>query len=222
MTDLAFLFDVDNTLLDNDRAKTDLAREIEQLVGSERSACFWDTYEEVRREIDVVDYPRTLARFQATCPDEPSFPYVAALVLYYPYDAYVYPGALEAIAHVHPMGTTAIVSDGDAVYQPAKIVRAGLATAVDGRVMTFLHKEAHFAEILGRYPAERHVLIDDKPRILAAAKGLLGSRVVTVHVRQGHYAFEDSGGTYSLPDLELQAIGDLTLLSASDFRPRGL
>jgi FMN phosphatase YigB (HAD superfamily) len=221
MTDLAFLFDVDNTLLDNDRAKNDLAREIERLVGPERGAQFWDAYEEVRRELGIVDYPRTLARFQATFPDEPKFPYVAALVLNYPYDAYLYPGALEAIAHVHALGSTAIISDGDTVYQPAKIVRAGLAAAVDGHVLVYLHKEAHLAEILERYPAERHVLIDDKPRVLAAAKGLLGARVVAVHVRQGHYALEDQGGTYSLPDLELQAIGDLTLLSPSDFKPRG-
>jgi FMN phosphatase YigB (HAD superfamily) len=220
MPDLAFLFDVDNTLLDNDRAKADMAREIERQVGKEGAAKFWNAYETVRRAVDTVDYPRTLTQFRAELPDEPNFPYVAALVLCYPYDAYVYPGACEALAHVQAFGTTAILSDGDAVYQPAKIVRAGLAAAVDGQMVVTLHKETHLAEVLDRFPAERHVLVDDKLRILAAAKGICGERIVTVHVRQGHYAAETPPGKFPPADITLETIGDLCGLTAADFRPR--
>src|SRR4051812_7780786 len=140
MTELAFLFDVDNTLLDNDQAKADLATQITQLVGPERGAHFWDAYEQVRREVDVVDYLRTLARFRALFPDEPAFPALADHVLAYPYAAYVYPGAIDTVAHCRTLGTVAIVSDGDAVYQAAKIARSGLAAAVDNRVEICLHK----------------------------------------------------------------------------------
>src|SRR3954462_5890574 len=108
MTELAFLFDVDNTLLDNDRAKTDLATQIARLIGPERSARFWDVYEQVRREVDVVDYPRTLARFRALFPDEPAFPELADRVLAYPYQPYLYPGALDTVAHCRALGTVAI------------------------------------------------------------------------------------------------------------------
>jgi FMN phosphatase YigB (HAD superfamily) len=218
MAELAFLFDVDNTLLDNDRAKADLAMLVDELVGPERGARFWEVYEQVRDEVDVVDYPRTLARFRTLFPDEPYFPDLATRVLGFPYEAYLYPGALEAIAHCRTLGTVAIVSDGDAVYQAAKIARAGLAAAVDRHVVICLHKETRFAEILQRFPAERHVLVDDKPRILAAAKGLLGERLVTLLVRQGHYAAEHRA--YPAPDLAIDAIADLQRLDRADFRIR--
>src|SRR5688572_33284555 len=112
MAELGFLFDVDNTLLDNDRAKADLAMLVDELVGPERGARFWEVYEQVRDEVDVVDYPRTLARFRTLFPDEPYFPDLATRVLGFPYEAYLYPGALEAIAHCRTLGTVAIVSDG--------------------------------------------------------------------------------------------------------------
>ena len=218
MSELAFLFDVDNTLLDNDRAKADLAAEIEQLVGAGRAARFWEAYEQVRREADVVDYPRTLARFRAFFPEEPSFPHVAARVLGFPYESYLYPGALEALAHCRALGTAAIVSDGDPIYQAAKIARAGLVEAVDRNLLIYAHKEAHLEELLQRFPAERHVLVDDKPRILAAAKGRLGERLVTLHVRQGHYAFAEERCAYPAPDLEVDAIADVQQLGADAFR----
>jgi FMN phosphatase YigB (HAD superfamily) len=218
VTELAFLFDVDNTLLDNDRAKAELAAEIEQLVGPERAAHFWEVYEQVRREVDVVDYPRTLTRFRTLFPDEPSFPELAARVLAYPYENYLYPGALEAVGHCRAIGTVAVISDGDAVYQAAKIARAGVAAAVDNHVVICLHKETRFGEILQRFPADRHVLIDDKPRILAAAKGLLGERLVTLLVHQGHYAAEHEA--YPAPDLTVEAIADVQQFGRRDFRPR--
>lgn len=219
MSDLAFLFDVDNTLLDNDRAKADLAVEIEELIGADHAAQFWEVYEQVRREVDVVDYPRTLARFRTLFPEEPHFPALAARVLGYPYEDYLYPGALEAVAHCRALGMVAIVSDGDAVYQAAKIARAGLAAAVDNRAMICLHKETRFTEILQRFPAERHVLVDDKPRILAAAKGLLGDRLITLFVGQGHYATEYHA--YPAPDLAVECVADVQRFDRAAFRLRG-
>jgi FMN phosphatase YigB (HAD superfamily) len=209
---------VDNTLLDNDRAKADLAMEVRRLVGPERGAQFWELYEQVRREVDVVDYPRTLARFRAAFPDEARFPELADRVLAYPYQDYLYAGALAAVAHCRTLGTVAIVSDGDAVYQAAKIARAGLAAAVDDHVFVCLHKEARFTEVLQRYPADSYVLVDDKPRILAAAKGLLRDRVTTLLVRQGHYAAEHA--EYPAPDLTVETIGALQQYGRQGFRPQ--
>ena len=123
---VAFLFDVDNTLLDNDRVRRDLAETIEGIVGPERGRRFWELYEDVRRERDYVDFPHTLQRFHESFPDEPGFPAMADAVLAYPYRSAVFPGAHEVLRRVRTVGPGAILSDGDPVYQPAKIARAGL------------------------------------------------------------------------------------------------
>jgi FMN phosphatase YigB (HAD superfamily) len=219
VTELAFLFDVDNTLLDNDRVKADIERRSEGFVGLAHDARFWELYEEVRRERDYVDFPETLRRYRVAFPDDPRFPHLAALVLCYSYDEAVYPGALEALAHLRALGPLAIVSDGDPVFQPAKIARAGLAAAVEDNVWIYTHKEERIDEVLARLPARRHVLVDDKKRILQAVKARLGDRVVTVHVRQGKYATAILESPYR-PDLDLASIADLSRLGPDDFRPR--
>ncbi len=221
MAELVFMLDVDNTLVDNDRVKEDLSARVEALMGPERAARWWDLYEQVRRETDVVDLPRTLTRFRAAFPDESRFPHLADYVLGLPFDRYVYPGALEALAHLHALGRPVIVSDGDAVYQAAKIARAGLAAAVDDHVLIYLHKETHLLEIVQRYPADHYVLVDDKPRILAAAKGMLGERLTTLHVVQGHYAHPAERASYPPPDLAVDAIGDVRDLGPETFLGRG-
>jgi hypothetical protein len=54
------------------------------------------------------------------------------------------------------------------------------------------------------------VLVDDKPRILAAVKRLWGDRVTTVFVRQGSYARAvPTVKSLPPPDLMIDRIGDL-------------
>ena len=217
VSELVFLLDVDNTLIDNDRVKADLQAQIERLVGPERGGRFWASYEEVRRELDYVDLPRTLERFRAAFPDEPSFPQLAAMLLCYPYEGWLFPGALEVIAHLKTLGRVAILSDGDPVFQPAKIARAGLADAVDGNVLIYVHKEQHLDEVTRRYPADRYVMVDDKPRILATSKVLLGERLVTLHVCQGKYAHQGEHDAYAPSDLSVDAIFEVQRLGRPDF-----
>ncbi len=215
MSDIAFLLDVDNTLIDNDHVKADMEARIEQLIGPERSRAFWSLYEEVRRQYDYVDFPHTLERFRSAFSEERRFPQLAALVLAYPYDACLYPWALETLAHLRSMAAVAILSDGDPVFQPAKIARAGLADAVD-EVLIFAHKEEHLNDVRRQIPADRYVLVDDKPRILAAAKERLADRLVTLHVCQGKYAHAQEHRLYPAADIEVEAIGDLRSLSLKD------
>ena len=125
---------------------------------------------------------------------------------------------LDAIAHLKTLGTVAIVSDGDPVFQPAKIARAGLAVAVDDNVLIYAHKEAHLDEVTQRFPGERYILVDDKPRILAVAKGQLGARLVTLHVCQGRYAHAAEHHAYPAADLTVDAIAGLQGFTAQDFR----
>jgi FMN phosphatase YigB (HAD superfamily) len=202
-----FLIDVDNTLLDNDRAKADVALAIRALVGLDRAARFWSLYENVRGEYGVVDYPETLRRFRRTFPEVSRVTDVDRAVLDVTFERYLYPRALDVIAHLWQLGEPAILSDGDRVYQPMKIERAGLLLAVRGNVLVYEHKEDHLAEVQRRFPADRYVHIDDKAALLARTRASLGDRVTTVHVRQGHYATE--GSSAAPPDFVIEQIADV-------------
>lgn len=213
---LAFLFDVDNTLLDNDRVRSDLEEAIGRAVGAEHGQRFWAFYEEIRRERDYVDFPHTLARFSGEFPEHPGFPAMADAVLSYPYASAAFPGAHDVLRRVGTIGPAAILSDGDPVYQPAKIARAGFADAVAGRVFVFARKEEHLDTVQRRLPARRYVLVDDKPRVLAAVKERLGIRVRTVHVCQGRYAHASEHDTFPPADQSVDAIADLLDLDLTD------
>lgn len=200
-----FLFDVDNTLLDNDRLKADLATALAQDLGAGPAADFWRLYEEVRIDEDgVVDYPETLRRFAARYPGLAQR--ADALVNGVAFDAYVYPGALKVIADCRSTGTPVVLSDGDPVYQVAKIERSGIAAAVAGQVLVFDHKEDHLDEVTTRFPAGRYLMVEDKAPTLALMKERLGAGLVTVHVRQGHYADDEIPGF--VPDFSIASIGD--------------
>jgi len=205
-----FLIDVDNTLLDNDRAKADVARTIGELVGPDRASRFWSLYEGVRDECGVVDYPETLRRFRRAFPEEKRLIDVDRAVLDVPFERYLFPRALEVIAHLWQRGEPAILSDGDRVYQPMKIARAGLLLAVRGNVVVYEHKEDHLAEVQRRFPADRYAHIDDKADLLARTKASLGDRVTTVHVLQGRYSTELTSG--APPDIVVERISDLLAL----------
>jgi FMN phosphatase YigB (HAD superfamily) len=214
---LAFLFDVDNTLLDNDRVRRDLVTTVESLVGPRRGQRFWELYEDVRRECDFVDFPRTLGRFAGEFAEEPGFPGVADAVLSYPYRSAAFPGAHDVLRHAASVGSVAILSDGDPVYQPAKIARAGFPDVIDGPVLVFDHKEDQFEEVRRRVPAERYVLIDDKPRILAAVRERLGDRVATLHVCQGKYAHAKEHDEFPPADRTVDALADILDLDLSTY-----
>ncbi len=221
---LAFFLDVDNTLLDNDRAKADEAAYLRGLVGEAAASRFWELYEAVRREEDVVDYPLTLARFAQAFAGQISRETLFQLSSYFlsfPFHAYLYPGALETLAYLNTLGTTAIASDGDASFQGLKIVRSGISAAVEGRVALYLHKEAHVAELLALFPAEHYVMIDDKPALLHALKAQLGEQITTVHVRQGKYAHAAPAPGTLPADLTLGAIGAARHLRREQFLSLG-
>ncbi|HEV1998038.1 MAG TPA: HAD family hydrolase [Candidatus Dormibacteraeota bacterium] len=219
MIGLVFLIDIDNTLLDNDRVKAGMESEIRRLAGEDGSEQFWNLYEVVRRELDYVDVPVTLGRFRILRPDLRTFPQLSAALLGYPFENDLYPRALEVVAHLKTFGTVVILSDGDPVFQPAKIGRIGVADAVDSNVLIFAHKEHHLDEVLRLYPADHYVLIDDKPGILGRIKAVLRTRLTTIHVCQGKYATVEEANP--APDITLDGIADVLQLGERDFLGRG-
>src|SRR5206468_9975989 len=103
-----------------------------------------------------------------------------------------------------------ILSDGDAVFQPRKVERSGLWTAVDGRVLIYIHKEQMLDDVERQYPAEHYVFVDDKIRLLTAVKRIWGDRVTTIFVRQGHYAHDPAVvNAYPAADKTVARIADL-------------
>lgn len=212
-----FMLDCDNTLLDNDALKADTDARLRALLGDDLTERFWRVYEEVRAKTGTVDYPLTLEGFAGDVGDADLMARVYAAVMEYPFTRCLYPGALETLAHLSTLGLPTIISDGDMVYQPMKIERSGLAAAVGGRVLIYVHKEDHLDEIMERWPSALYVMVDDKLRILTAIKARLPRRFVTVHVRQGHYGLDPNHADPG-PDITVDHIADLRGLTLDDFR----
>jgi FMN phosphatase YigB (HAD superfamily) len=210
MKTLVFLFDVDNTLLDNDRVTVDLKRQLEREVGHERQERYWAIFEELRAELGYADYLGALQRYRAIYPRDPHVLTVSQFLLHYPFANRLFPNSLDAVDYVKQFGTPVILSDGDVVFQPHKIHDSGLYDAFDGAVLIYIHKEVELEDVEKRYPADHYVLVDDKLRILTAIKKTWNERVTTVFVRQGHYALDEKIiSAYPRADLTIERIGDL-------------
>ena len=170
---IVFLLDCDNTLLDNDALKAYVDTTLTAALGAPLTARFWAIYEDVRLATDVVNYPATLERFATVCPDPALAARARAVVLDCPFPRFVYPETLAVLAHLRAIGHPAILSDGDAVYQPEKIARSGLAAAVGWTCADYIYKENHVPEVLAAWPASLYVAVDDKARILASSSGAI-------------------------------------------------
>jgi FMN phosphatase YigB (HAD superfamily) len=210
VSNTVFLFDVDNTLLDNDAVQEDLSAHLEREFGSASRDRYWAIFEELRAELGYADYLGALQRYRLEDLDEQHVIRISSFLVDYPFAQRLYPGALAALAHSERLGRTVILSDGDVVFQPRKVQRSGLWQAVDGRVLIYLHKEQMLPAVERRYPARHYVMVDDKLRILTVMKSQWGTRLTTVFVRQGHYAHDGQAlGAYPPADLALGKIGEL-------------
>src|SRR5437763_8791181 len=176
-SNVVFLFDVDNTLLDNDRITSDLKRHLEREVGHERQQRYWEFYEQMRAELGYADYLGALQRYRIEYPRDPSLLTVSHFVVNYPFATRLFPDSLDSVEHVKQWGKAVILSDGDVVFQPRKIERSGLFEAVEGQVLIYIHKEQELDDVERRYPGDHYVLIDDKLKILTAVKKVWGARV---------------------------------------------
>jgi FMN phosphatase YigB (HAD superfamily) len=142
--------------------------------------------------------------------NDPRLLRMSSFLVDYPFAERLYPGALEAIAHLRSWGPTVVLSDGDVVFQPRKVQRSGLWEAVEGRVLIYIHKEQVLDDVGQRYPASHYVMVDDKLPILAAMKEAWGRRLTSILPRQGHYALDpEILAAYPPADLTVERIGEL-------------
>jgi FMN phosphatase YigB (HAD superfamily) len=217
MKDRVFLFDVDNTLLDNDLVQGDLSDHLAQTYGPAARDRYWTIFEQLRSELGYADYLAALQRYRVEDMHDPKLLLMACWFAQYPFADRLYPGALEAVRHAQASGETSILSDGDAVFQPLKVARSGLRELFEDRVLIYVHKEQELDDVERWRPARRYVMVDDKLRLLAAIKQIWGERVTTVWVKQGHYARGPAATAgLSAADVEIDRIADFVNLDLSD------
>src|SRR6204780_297522 len=173
---VVFLLDVDNTLIDNDAIQQDFKDQLQQTYGRDARDRYWRILEQLFAELGYRDYLGALQRFRAEHPKEVELLAMSSYLINYPFAGRLFLSVFEVLKRLGGFGATVILSDGDVVFQPHKVERAGLSDAVDGRVLIYIHKEEALDDVERRFPAERYVLVDDKPRILAAIKSFWGER----------------------------------------------
>lgn len=210
MEKTVFLFDVDNTLLDNDRVTKDLREFLKKEVGVERCNHYWQIFEDLRSELGYADYLGALQRYRVENPYDSHLLAVSTYLVNYHFANRLFPNSLDVLEHCKQFGKVVILTDGDVVFQPRKIERSGLFEAVESNILIYIHKEHELHDVERRYPAEHYVLVDDKLRILTAIKAIWSEKVTTVFPRQGHYAFDAQEiSKYPAADITIERIGDL-------------
>jgi len=216
--EIVFLFDVDNTLLNNDRVESDLRNHLEKEFGAESRDRYFAIFEELRSELGYADYLGALQRYRLEEVCDPRVLRMSSFLVDYPFADRLYPGALDVLEHFQAWGPTIILSDGDAVFQPRKVERSGLWDAVAGRVLIYIHKELRMADVEKRYPSKHYIMVDDKLRILAAMTRVWGNKLTTVFPRQGHYALDPKNiSAYPPAHITVERIEDL-----ADYSPAQL
>jgi FMN phosphatase YigB (HAD superfamily) len=222
--DVVFLVDVDNTLLDNDRIVADLREHLVRTFGADCAQVYWTRFEQLRAQLGYADYLGALQLYRQDVQHRGVAAHallqMSGFLVDYPFHERVFPGALEALAHMGRLGPTVILSDGDVVFQPRKVQRAGLWDAVAGRVLIHVHKETMLDEVRRIFPARHYAIVDDKPRILGAFKAAWGAGVTTVFPRQGHYALDAAQvARHPPPDVAIERIGELARTNIAAWIP---
>jgi len=210
MNEVVFLVDVDNTLLDNDHIQADIKTYLERQFGAPSRDRYWAILEGLFEELGYRDYLGALQRYRVEHPQDMHLLSMSSFLVDYPFANRLYPGSLDVLERLRQWGPTVLLTDGDVVFQPRKVERSGLSEAVNSQVLIYIHKELALDDVEARYPALHYVLVDDKPRILAAVKKAWGARVTTVLPRQGQYAHDANAlVSFAAPDVTVDRIGDL-------------
>ncbi|MEP6765334.1 MAG: HAD family hydrolase [Gemmatimonadaceae bacterium] len=212
---MVFLFDVDNTLLDNDTIIKELGEYMTEKLGDARSKRYWEIFEKCRNELGYADYLGALQEYRRESPHDPQLLKISSFLLSYPFNERLFDDAISVLHYVRKFGRAVILTDGDVVFQPLKIHRSGIYSAVLGDVLIYVHKEEEVQDLERRFPADHYVFVDDKIRLLTAIKKILGQRVTTVFPKQGHYARAKDVSTYPAADYTIDKIKEMLTITAA-------
>lgn len=216
VADIVYLFDVDNTMLDNDAFQGDLRERLRLSYGDDTELRYWAIFEGLRAQHGYADYLGALENLRLEQQHNTRLLRMANWLLDYPFSERLYPGALETVRHARRSGLAAILSDGDAVFQSRKIETAGLRSAFNDNVLIYVHKQEELETVERCYPAKHYVMVDDKLAILADIKKIWRDRVTTVFHRQGHYALDAAlVAKYPPADIAIDHIAELQEIDLS-------
>ena len=172
--DIVFLFDIDNTLVDNDHVQADLSSTSPPRMARRRATAIGRSWRSCGPNSAMSIIWVRSERYRLEALHRPEILRMSNWMIDYPFADRVYPGGLDAVRHVRQWGLPVMLSDGDAVFQPRKVERSGIWNEFEGRVLIYIHKEQELDDVERLYPARHYVLIDDKLRILTTAKKDLG------------------------------------------------
>ncbi len=100
------LFDVDNTLLDNDRITADLTQYLDREVGPAHERAYWRIFDELREELGYADYLGALQRYRLAYPHDSHLLAVSHFLVNYPFADRLFPQALDVLRHARQWGRT--------------------------------------------------------------------------------------------------------------------
>src|ERR1044071_5285515 len=105
---VVFLFDVDNTLLDNDRVAADLQRHLISEVGAEGAQEYWQIFEQLRTDLGYADYLGGLQRYRAKHPHAQQLLSMSDFLIDYPFAERLFPDVVKVIERVQQWGPAVI------------------------------------------------------------------------------------------------------------------
>jgi len=97
---VVFLFDVDNTLLDNDSVAADLQRHLASEIGAEGVQEYWKIFEQLRAELGYADYLGGLQRYRTKHPHAQQLLCMSDFLINYHFAERLLQDALAVIEHV--------------------------------------------------------------------------------------------------------------------------
>jgi hypothetical protein len=209
--ELVFLFDVDNTLLDNDRVIDDLRKHLHREVGPQRALRYWSIFDQLRSKLGYADYLGALQRYRAEYPRDLRLLTVSRFLIDYPFANRLFPNSLDVIDHCQETGNSrsscpmATWCFSPTRWSARDCSRPSMATCP--HLCPQGERTRRREETL---PRRHYVLVDDKLRILPPSRNLARRRVTTIFVRQGHYAVDPKVlAAYPPADVQIDHIGDL-------------
>lgn len=174
--------DIDNTILDISSVKKQISIAIDDNYGQGNSDKFWQVYSQVRDEFGFVKVKEIATRF-AKLTNSPDYASAIAAFVDVPFEEYLLPGAAELIDFLGKNTNLVVFSDGDDLFQGAKVKRLGLDNMASEVIISESKKDL-FNEIKTKY--SDLIFVDDKPAILEAVKKAMDCK--TVWVKFGKYA----------------------------------
>ncbi|GEM_PF-6615410 len=177
------LLDVDNVIYDNEASDRYVRELLDTNYGPGANKDFDSVYQEVKKELGLVDWKEIAIRFAAKRSSD-DYASVLAIFLEIPFKDYFRPNAIDLLDFLKVNSKLIILSDGDNLYQKTKIEKLELHNWSEEIIIT-KSKIGLFGQLDEKYGSEL-ILIDDKPEVIAEAKRVLKGKIIWV--KYGHHA----------------------------------